>query len=230
MIFNSSHSEAPSILGARASPGEKLDGIRSVGVGGVEPGSPSSAKPPSPPQAHLHPRPAADSARATGEGRPGTSPGSRPRSRPVRRCSPGWSSPRGGTRSRSGTEAEHELRNALKLDPADISSKYHLAYALIQLQRKDEARALMEEVIRSDPNHADAHYELGKLQLERGEVKAAISNLETGTKLNPDGDHIHYQLAMAYQRESRAADAQREIKVYQELKNRHRGRNDSESP
>jgi tetratricopeptide (TPR) repeat protein len=87
----------------------------------------------------------------------------------------------------------------------------------------------MEEVIRSDPNHADAHYQLAKLQLERGEVKPAISNLETGIKLNPDGDYIHYQLAMAYQRDSRGADAAREIKLYQELKNRHRGRDVSQS-
>ena len=56
----------------------------------------------------------------------------------------------------------------------------------------------MEEVIRRNPSHADAHYELGKLQLEHEEVKAAISTLETGIKLNPDGDYIHYQLAMAY--------------------------------
>ena len=87
----------------------------------------------------------------------------------------------------------------------------------------------MEEVIRSDPNHADAHYELGKLQLEHGEVEAAIASLEIGTKLNPDGDYIHYQLAMAYRRDSRTEDAAREIKLYQELKNRHRGRSVSES-
>jgi hypothetical protein len=55
-------------------------------------------------------------------------------------------------------------------------------------------------------------------------VKTAISNLETGTKLKPDGDYIHYQLAMAYRRDSRTEDAEREIKLYQELKNRHRGR------
>jgi tetratricopeptide (TPR) repeat protein len=124
----------------------------------------------------------------------------------------------------SPAEAEQELRVALKLNPIDVSSKYHLAYALIQQQQKDEARVLMEEVVRHDPNHADAHYELGKLQLERGDVKTAISNLETGTKLKPDGDYIHYQLAMAYRRDSRTEDAEREIKLYQELKNRHRGR------
>jgi tetratricopeptide (TPR) repeat protein len=132
-------------------------------------------------------------------------------------------------RQGSPAQAEQELRSALKLNPADTSSKYHLAYALIQLQQKEEARTLMEEVIRHSPSHADAHYELGKLQLEHGEVKAAISTLETGIKLNPDGDYIHYQLAMAYRRDSRSADAEREIKLYQELKNRHRGRDVSES-
>ena len=132
-------------------------------------------------------------------------------------------------RQGSPAQAEQELRSALKLNPADTSSRYHLAYALIQLQQKEEARTLMEEVIRRNPSHADAHYELGKLQLEHGEVRAAISTLETGIKLNPDGDYIHYQLAMAYRSDSRFADAEREIKLYQELKNRHRGRDVSES-
>ena len=43
-------------LGARASPGGKLELIRCVGVGGVDIGLPVFAKPPSPPQARLRPR------------------------------------------------------------------------------------------------------------------------------------------------------------------------------
>ncbi len=108
-------------------------------------------------------------------------------------------------------------------------SKYHLAFALIQLEKKDEALHLLQDVLRQDPNYADAYYQLGKLQLERGETKGAISSLEAGTKFNPDGDYIHYQLALAYRRDSRAEDAEREMKVYQELKNRHRGRNAPQS-
>ncbi|PYX95904.1 MAG: hypothetical protein DMG71_07740 [Acidobacteria bacterium] len=83
---------------------------------------------------------------------------------------------------------------------------------------------LLREVIRQDPKHGDAYYQLGKLQLEQGNTQEAISNLEVGTRLSPDRDYIHYQLALAYRRESRAEDAEREMKAYQALKNRQRGR------
>jgi tetratricopeptide (TPR) repeat protein len=132
-------------------------------------------------------------------------------------------------RQGSPADAAQEMRAALQLDPSDVASKYHLAFALIQMEKKDEALPLLREVLQQDPKHADAYYQLGKLQLERGDTKEAISNLEAGTKFNPDGDYIHYQLALAYRRDSRTEDAEREMKVYQALKNRHRGRNAPQS-
>jgi tetratricopeptide (TPR) repeat protein len=121
-------------------------------------------------------------------------------------------------------DAVEELRTALKQSPSDVSAKYHLAFALIQIQQKEEAQSLLRDVIQQDPKRADAYYELGKLQLEQGDTKGAVASLETGTKVGPDADYIHYQLAMAYRRDSREEDAQREIKLYQTLKNRQRGR------
>jgi tetratricopeptide (TPR) repeat protein len=121
-------------------------------------------------------------------------------------------------------EAVQEFRAALKLNPNSSSIKYHVAFALIQLQQKEEALTLLRQVIQQDPKYADAFYELGKLQLEKGDARAAVSSLETGIKLSPESDYIHYQLAMAYRRDSRSEDAEREIKLYQVLKNRHRGR------
>jgi len=121
-------------------------------------------------------------------------------------------------------DAVDELRTALKLNPADTPTKYHLAFALIQVQQKTEAQTLLQQVLQQDPKYADAYYELGKLQLEQGDAKAAITSLEAGTKASPNSDYIHYQLAMAYRRDSRSADAEREIKLYQALKNRQRGR------
>jgi hypothetical protein len=56
----------------------------------------------------------------------------------------------------------------------------------------------------------------------------AISNLEAGSKLSPESDYIHYQLAMAYRRDARVSDADRELKLYQDLKDRHRGRDVSQ--
>ncbi len=124
-------------------------------------------------------------------------------------------------------DAVEELRTALKLSPSDASAKYHLAFALIQIQQKVEALSLLRQVIEQDPKRADPYYELGKLQLEQGDTKAAVLSLETGAKVSPDADYIHYQLAVAYRRDSRSQDAEREIKVYQSLKNRQRGRGDA---
>lgn len=120
-------------------------------------------------------------------------------------------------------DAAEEFRAALKLDGADVSSKYHLAYALIQMRQPQDALPLLHEVIGQDPEHADAYYQLGKLQLEQGNAQEAIANLEAGSRLSPDSDYIHYQLALAYRRESRAKDAEREMREYQTLKQRHRG-------
>jgi tetratricopeptide (TPR) repeat protein len=126
-------------------------------------------------------------------------------------------------------DAVPELQAALKLNPTDVQSKYHLAFALLQIQKKDEALPLLEEVIRQDPKFADAFYQLGKIQLEQGETKAAILNLETSAKLNPGSDYMHYQLSLAYQRDARSVDAEREMKLYQALKVRRRGQGGSQS-
>ncbi len=124
-------------------------------------------------------------------------------------------------------DAVDALRTALKLSPSDVSAKYHLAFSLIQIQQKEEAQTLLREVIQQNPKYADAYYELGKLQLEQGDTKGAVLSLESGIEASPDADYIHYQLAMAYRRDSRSEDAEREIKLYQALKNRQRGRGDA---
>lgn len=128
------------------------------------------------------------------------------------------------------SDAAQEFRASLKLDPANVSAKYHLAYSLIQLQRKDEGQALLREVVQQDPHYADAFYQLGKLQLENGDTKAAIGNLETAVHLSPNSEYVHYQLAMAYRRDSRADEATREMQAYEALKQHRRGDHEAAAP
>jgi hypothetical protein len=102
-------------------------------------------------------------------------------------------------------------------------SKYHLAYSL--LERKtgiDEALSLLRAVIATRYDYADARYQLGKVMVERGELSEAIYQLETAANIEPKKDYIHYQLSIAYRRVSRTADADRELKLYQELKAENR--------
>jgi tetratricopeptide (TPR) repeat protein len=119
-------------------------------------------------------------------------------------------------------EARTELQAELALEPADPDTLYHLGYVDLQESKVDDAARLFEQVVAAHPEYANAQYELGKILLDRGELKEAVPHLESAAKLIPDKDYVHYQLQAAYRKESRDADADRELAVYQELKAKSR--------
>jgi Flp pilus assembly protein TadD len=79
-------------------------------------------------------------------------------------------------------------------------------------------------VLSAQPNHANANYELGKILLDRGQLKEAVDHLETATRLSPQTDYMHYQLQGAYRKLQRMADADRELAIYRELKEKQRAK------
>ena len=131
-------------------------------------------------------------------------------------------------RSGKPADAAPEFRTALATNPTDPLTVYDLALSLLQTQKRDEALPLFKQVVHQDPKYADAYYQLGKLELDSGDTKQSISNLETAASLSPSSDYIHYQLSLAYGRDSRSEDAKREMETYQALKTQRRG--DHEQP
>lgn len=120
-------------------------------------------------------------------------------------------------------EAEKAFAEELTVNPADESSKYHLALTLIERKIKiEEAIKLLNEAVASRPDYADAHYQLGKIYTERGETEKAIERLERAVQADPKKDYIHYQLSIAYRKAARREAADRELKLYQELKSANR--------
>ncbi len=116
-------------------------------------------------------------------------------------------------------EAEQSFQKELDINPADESAKYHLALTLIERKiRIDEAMKLLNEAIASRPDYADAHYQLGKIYSEKGETGKAVEELEAAVNSDSKKDYIHYQLSIAYRKAARKEDADRELKLYQELK------------
>jgi tetratricopeptide (TPR) repeat protein len=115
-------------------------------------------------------------------------------------------------------DAAGEFRQVIKLNRDDFGAKYNLALALIQLQQNDEAQAMLAELAKSwqDPH---VYFTLGKLQLGRGDLAGATANLEKAARMSPNSGPIHYELAAAYRREARTQDADREMKVYESLRN-----------
>jgi tetratricopeptide (TPR) repeat protein len=116
-------------------------------------------------------------------------------------------------------EAEKAFSRELEISPGDALSKYHLALTLIERKIETEkALALLEEAVNLRNDYADAYYQLGKIYLEKGEIKKAIDLLEKAISADAGKDYIHYQLSIAYRKASRKEDADREMKLYQKLK------------
>ena len=116
-------------------------------------------------------------------------------------------------------EAEKAFQKELEINPSDETAKYHLALTLIERKvRTDEAIKYLNEAIALRSDYADAHYQLGKIYLEKNDIAKAVEHLETAANADAKKDYIHYQLSIAYRKAARAEDAARELKLYQELK------------
>jgi tetratricopeptide (TPR) repeat protein len=121
-------------------------------------------------------------------------------------------------------EAAGEFQAELAIAPTDPDAKYNLGFVFLQLSKVDEAVELFQQVVAAHPDYANAQYQLGKILLDRGQVKEAVAHLEMAARVSPGTDYVHYQLQAAYRRDSRMADADRELQIYKELKAKSRER------
>ncbi len=126
------------------------------------------------------------------------------------------------TRWEHWPEASNEFQAELTLTPGDPDAMYGLGFVDLQQSKTDDAAHLFEQVIANYPNHANSQYQIGKILLDRGQIPDAITHLEVATRLNPQADYMHYQLQIAYRKDSRTADADRELDIYKELKAKQR--------
>jgi tetratricopeptide (TPR) repeat protein len=119
-------------------------------------------------------------------------------------------------------DAAVEFQAELALTPDDLDARYNLGFVYLQQSKVDDAVGLFQQVIAARPEYANAQYQIGKILLDRGQVEEAVTHLEAATRLSPQTDYMHYQLQAAYRKESRDADANRELEIYKELKAKQR--------
>jgi tetratricopeptide (TPR) repeat protein len=110
-----------------------------------------------------------------------------------------------------------ELQKELKLSPGDVWSMMQLAFEYLKRSDGEQARVWAEKAVTADPGNFVAHKGLGQALLEVGDTEGAIKHLERGVELAPDSPALRFQLAKAYQKAGRAADAQRERQEFVRL-------------
>jgi tetratricopeptide (TPR) repeat protein len=113
---------------------------------------------------------------------------------------------------------------ALKNFPKDARTPLQYATMLLKDSEMGNPRAesraaqLLRQSLKLDPTLAETHYQLGNLALKQGETAKGVKFLERSVSLNPNLAEAHFALSRAYRRERRAADASREMELYNQLK------------
>jgi tetratricopeptide (TPR) repeat protein len=102
------------------------------------------------------------------------------------------------------------LERELTISPNDPWTMLQLAFEYIKRSDYPAAIGWAQKAVDGDPGNFAARKALGQALLESGDTPGAIQHLEAAVGIAPDSPAVRFQLAKAYQKAGRTADAQRE--------------------
>jgi len=102
-------------------------------------------------------------------------------------------------RQKKFLEAIELLQNAVYYLPEDMVLKHYLARVYIEDCRSDLAIPLLDEIVDTNPENYDAHWDYGRVCFELGNYDDAIEHFEQVSQAYPNNELIFYQLAQSYE-------------------------------
>jgi tetratricopeptide (TPR) repeat protein len=132
------------------------------------------------------------------------------------------------------TEAKVDFQSLLKEHPREASVYEAYGTSLLNSANDDttlgRAAVLLNEAIELDGSQAEAHYQLGVLELKKSTsaispagLRQVLEHLEAATRLGLNDSRIHYALARVYRRLGRDSEADKEMSLYDQLKQAEEG-------
>jgi tetratricopeptide (TPR) repeat protein len=118
------------------------------------------------------------------------------------------------------SEAAEEYRQELKVCPNHAPAMIQLALVDLQESRLEEALPMARQAVSLEPKDPLAHYALGRVLFATENLQESAQELEIAKDLAPASAKVRYQLARAYRRLGRKADAERESAVFEVLKDK----------
>lgn len=89
------------------------------------------------------------------------------------------------------------FRRAVAAEPANPMNAINLAAAMLEQGERDEAEALLKQILREAPDNADAHGSLGILYRQTGALDASLTHLKQAIALRPANPLAHRDLGTA---------------------------------
>lgn len=113
-------------------------------------------------------------------------------------------------------DARREFEEELKIDPSNAGADFVLGELARQAEQWEDAIAYFAKATKLDTSFADAFIGLGRSLIGAGKSAEAIAPLEAAERLQPENPVVHFQLATAYRRAGRKADADREFLAHRQ--------------
>jgi predicted Zn-dependent protease len=111
-----------------------------------------------------------------------------------------------------------EISKTLDLEPGHIPALVALASIYLKRDQPQTALQYAQEAVKRSPGDFATHVTLGRVLLETEDAAGATRELEWGVKLAPDSPEARFNLANAYAKLGRKADAAREREEFKRLR------------
>jgi tetratricopeptide (TPR) repeat protein len=107
------------------------------------------------------------------------------------------------------SEAEKALREAIALNPDFLQAHFELGMLLAHqgTQQFNVAMDQFLEVLRLEPNHADARINLSRLLEKSGDIEASIAELKEAIPLASEKEHLYLMLGQKQQKARKYSEA-----------------------
>lgn len=117
-------------------------------------------------------------------------------------------------------DAITQFQQELAINPANAACYYKLADAYSRIQKYDDAEKLLQRSIWLDASSTGPYILMGKVLQKKGEPLLAVRSLQRAISMDPNNAIPHHLLGQAYRDLGRTEDAERELKLAEQLQSR----------
>jgi len=114
-------------------------------------------------------------------------------------------------------EAEEAFKAELALNPGNVNAECRLGDLYLSAMDLDAAYKSYGRALEMQPHSASAQLGMGKVLIRKGKNQEALGHLREAARLDPVDSTCHYLLAQTYRRLGQTADAEREMRLFEDL-------------
>ncbi len=115
-------------------------------------------------------------------------------------------------------EAVEQFKQELSLNPANAAAFYKLADAYSRIQKFDDAERMLQRSLWLDASSTGPYILMGKVLEKKGEFALSLRALRRAADMDPNNPITHHLLGETYRDMGMKDDAERELKLAEELR------------